>query len=234
MIRDWRRAWGQGDMPFLVMQLSRCKYNGLYPLIRESQMQALALTNTALVVTADVGMVGDVHYPDKQTVGHRVYLAAQKVAYGQNVQASGPVLRQMTADHGALRLWFSQVDSGLVVKPAPVPVFELLTPQTPPELTADGKAIAFIQPTPEAVARALVIAGDDGIFYPAELTVEGSTLLARSAQVPHPTQVCYAWDDKTPAIVLWNGAGLPASPFRKALDPGVEPACPDASNYTAK
>jgi len=231
MIRDWRAAWGEGDLPFLFMQLARYRSNGLFPMLRESQSAALALANTGMVVTADAGMVGDVHYPDKETVGARLLLAVRKVAYHEPVAASGPRLRQVTSEKNSLRLWFDEAESGLQLKPVPLPVFAPLTPQVPPERIADGKAVEFVPVDAEASARAFLIAGRDGIFFPAQtVMIDGQSLLLRSERVQEPTQVCYAWDDKTPAMLLWNGAGLPASPFRAALEPRLEPACPDGAS----
>ncbi|MCB8932879.1 MAG: sialate O-acetylesterase [Fimbriimonadaceae bacterium] len=59
----------------------------------------------------------------------------------------------------------------------------------------------------------LEIAGDDRKFVPATGTVDGQTLVVRSAEVPHPVAVRYAWASN-PSANLYNGAGLPAPPFR--------------------
>ena len=107
MIRDWRRAWGIGDFPFLFVQLSA--YNAPedgWPELREGQRQALALRNTAMTVTIDVGTPDRIHPPDKKTVGMRLSLAARALAYGENIEYSGPLPRQVTEEPGALRIWF--------------------------------------------------------------------------------------------------------------------------------
>ena len=98
MITDWRRAWGIGDFPFLYVQLAN--YNApesAWPELREGQRQALALRNTAMAVTIDIGTPDNIHPPDKKTVGTRLALAARAVAYGETVEYSGPMLRQVTA-----------------------------------------------------------------------------------------------------------------------------------------
>ena len=46
MIHDWRQAWGEGDFPFLFVQLPNYKANGYWPDLREQQRQTLALANT--------------------------------------------------------------------------------------------------------------------------------------------------------------------------------------------
>jgi hypothetical protein len=61
---------------------------------------------------------------------------------------------------------------------------------------------------------------------------DGNTLLLRSEKVPVPVAVCYAWEGLAPALPLWNGAGLPASPFRAALNGRAEPICPTVAAAT--
>jgi sialate O-acetylesterase len=57
------------------------------------------------------------------------------------------------------------------------------------------------------------VAGEDGRFVPAEARIEGQTVVVSAAGVAAPRAVRYGWADN-PAVSLYNGAGLPASPFR--------------------
>lgn len=61
--------------------------------------------------------------------------------------------------------------------------------------------------------QAFELAGPDRKFYPATATISGETVLVRSPRVPDPVAVRYAWSDD-PNANLYNGAGLPAAPFR--------------------
>ena len=58
----------------------------------------------------------------------------------------------------------------------------------------------------------LEIAGADGQFSPAVATIEGDTLLVSSPAVAIPVYVRYGWAN-SPQCNLFNGEGLPASPF---------------------
>jgi sialate O-acetylesterase len=58
------------------------------------------------------------------------------------------------------------------------------------------------------------IAGADGQWQPADAKIEGETILVSCKTVAEPRQVRYAWLDN-PVATLFNGAGMPASPFRK-------------------
>ena len=57
------------------------------------------------------------------------------------------------------------------------------------------------------------IAGDDQKWYWANARIKGNAVIASSPQVPHPKEVRYAWQSN-PEATLFNGAGLPADPFR--------------------
>lgn len=67
------------------------------------------------------------------------------------------------------------------------------------------------------------ISGEDGKWYWAEAHIEGDTVLVSSPSVPHPKEVRYAWQSN-PAATLFNGAGLPAAPFRTDTLPGITEA----------
>ena len=61
--------------------------------------------------------------------------------------------------------------------------------------------------------RGFEVAGDDGKYVAAEARIEAETVLVSSPDVPQPMSVRYGWSDN-PDVSLYNGAGLPASPFR--------------------
>ena len=61
--------------------------------------------------------------------------------------------------------------------------------------------------------QSLEIAGADKIFHAATAKIERETLLVSSPAVKEPVAVRYAWRN-APVANLFNGAGLPAVPFR--------------------
>ncbi len=127
LIRDWRDNWGQGDFPFLFAQISSFKSTPAenWPEIREAQRRALGLRNTAMAVTIDIGNPDDVHPTNKQDVGMRLALAARAIAYGEKLEYSGPLFRQVTREEHALRVWFDHAVSGLLAKPGELRGFEV-------------------------------------------------------------------------------------------------------------
>jgi sialate O-acetylesterase len=73
---------------------------------------------------------------------------------------------------------------------------------------ATGGLVAHNRPV-----QALEVAGADRVFRPAEGRIERETLLVSSPQVREPVAVRYAFTN-FPNANLYNGAGLPAVPFR--------------------
>lgn len=61
--------------------------------------------------------------------------------------------------------------------------------------------------------RGFVVAGEDKQWKPAQARIEGATVVVSSPDVAQPRAVRYAWEN-FPSCNLYNGAGLPASPFR--------------------
>lgn len=127
MIQDWRNGWkkvdGQpGDFPFLFVQIAAYESVDSIPTrspraeLREAQALALTLPKTGMAVTIDIGDTQDIHPRNKQDVGHRLALAARKIAYGENIVHSGPLYQSMAIDKDKIRITFRETGGGLVVK----------------------------------------------------------------------------------------------------------------------
>lgn len=195
MITDWRERWGQGEFPFLWVQLANYLERKEQPSdsawaeLREAQNMALSLPNTGQALAIDIGEAGDIHPRNKQDVGKRLALAARHVAYGdKDVVYSGPTLKDATFEDGQAMLTFENIGSGL---------------------KAQGGEL-----------KGFAIAGEDQKFHWAETAIDGDKVIVKSAEVPKPVAVRYAWADN-PAATLYNAEGLPASPFRTDDWPGV-------------
>lgn len=127
LIADWRRQWHIGNFPFLFVQIANFKSNATedWAVIREAQRHTLALANTAMAVTIDIGDPDNVHPADKQTVGARLALAARVLAYGENVEYSGPLFRQATPEGYGVRVWFDHAADGLTARSGDLQGFEI-------------------------------------------------------------------------------------------------------------
>jgi sialate O-acetylesterase len=195
MIEDWRRAWDQGPLPFLFVQLANFRERKPEPTesawaeLRESQAAALGLPNTGMAVIIDIGEAGDIHPRNKQDVGHRLALAAKGVAFGQDVSFSGPLYKGITLEGSQVRVHFAHTAAGLKAK--------------------DG-----------GLLKGFAVAGRDRKFVWANARIEGKTIVVSSPNVSQPVAVRYAWADN-PECDLYSGTDLPASPFRSDNWPGL-------------
>jgi sialate O-acetylesterase len=127
LITDWRNHWGVGLFPFLYVQISSFTSTPKedWAIIREAQRRTLELRNTGMAVTIDIGNPDDVHPLNKRDVGARLALIARATVYGEPVEYSGPLFRQLTRDDRALRVWFDHARSGMEAHGASLTGFEI-------------------------------------------------------------------------------------------------------------
>jgi len=115
LIADWRSQWGQGDFPFLFVQIA--PHKAMPPELREAQLLTWKETaRTAMAVITDVGEAEDIHPRKKEPVGARLALAARALAYGEKIEYSGPVFESLTVEGNRAILRFTHVGGGLVAK----------------------------------------------------------------------------------------------------------------------
>ncbi|HET6455848.1 MAG TPA: sialate O-acetylesterase [Armatimonadota bacterium] len=186
MIKCWRDAWGEGDFPFLIVQLApygkQKRPDANWPELREAELYVTqTVPNTGLAVTMDVGNCENIHPTQKEPVGQRLALDAEAMVYGKKVEYSGPAYKSMAVEDNSAVLSFAHIGGGL---------------------TAVGGEL-----------KGFTIAGEDKNFVPATAVIQGDQVLVSSPEVPKPVAVRYGWDD-CPDANLMNGAMLPASPFR--------------------
>ena len=161
-----------------------------------------------MVVSIDIGDPADLHPKNKQDVGLRLALAARAIAYGEQIEWSGPLYRQVTQEEHALRVWFDHA-GGLMTK-AP----EGATVAGSGGTGSRTAVSATISPANTAPAvTGFEIAGPDGKYFSAEAKIEGESVIVSNPAVPAPVSVRYGWA-ASPNCNLFNRAGLPASPFR--------------------
>lgn len=204
LITDWRAEWGEGDFPFLFVQLpgSEPRYpqptDSAWARVRESQQQALVLKNTLMEVTIDIGEGANVHAHNKRDVGLRLAWLALNKVYGQRgVACEGPKFRSVKLQGGKAVLSFTNPGGGLISR------------------NAEG-------------LKGFAIAGADQNFVWAEAKIVGDVVIVSSPQVKVPVAVRYAWADN-PEVSLFNQDGFPAAPFRTDNWPAVNITNPRAS-----
>jgi sialate O-acetylesterase len=191
MIGDWRRQFAQGDFPFLFVQISSyATPEEDWGMVRDAQRRTLSVAGTGMAVSLDVGDRNNVHPADKQTVGHRLALAARALSYGEDIRHSGPLFRQAATEGGGMRVYFTGADGKLAVRGGTLDGFELaganhhFVPATA-KIDADGASVTVTSPqvaTPEYVRYAWANAPDATLMDSAGLPASTFT----SEAVPTP------------------------------------------------
>jgi sialate O-acetylesterase len=189
MINNWRKVWGQGDFPFLYVQLASymkeqtdpVETNSTWAGLRDSQTKTLSVANTAMAVITDVGDANDIHPRNKKTVGERLALAARVKAYGEKILFSGPAFQSLEIKGDKAIVRFSDIGSGLMAK--------------------GDKLTGF------------AIAGEDKQWHWADAQISNDTVIVSSPDVKAPVAVRYNWANNPPGN-LFNKEGLPASLFK--------------------
>jgi len=191
LITDWRATWGQGEFPFLIVQLPNLRPPATAPVqnddkwvwIREAQAKSLEIPRTGMAVTIDVGDANDVHPKNKMDVGIRLARVARKVAYGETLVATGPMFKSLTIQGSTAWIDFDSVGGGLVLG------------------------------APGSEPKGFAVAGADKVWVAATARIEKNRIALSSDRVAAPVAVRYGWADNPPCNV-YNAEKLPAAPFR--------------------
>jgi sialate O-acetylesterase len=189
LITSWRNVWGQGNFPFLWVQLANINKPKNKPgesklaELQDAQSNTLSLPNTGMAVINDIGEWNDVHPMNKLEAANRLYLASLKVAYKENdIVFSGPTLSKTEIKDNSVVLYFKNTGSGLIAKET-------------------GKLAHF------------AIADESKKYVWADAIIDGDKVIVSSKQIEHPKYVRYAWADNPVGANLYNKEGLPASCF---------------------
>jgi sialate O-acetylesterase len=211
MITDWRKQWGQPELPFYFCQIANSlpkqsrPGSSAWAELREAQTMALSLPSTAMAVLIDLGESGDVHYRNKKEAADRLLRIALAKNYGRKaIVYASPLYDSMSIEGNAIRIRFKNVDGGLVAHPLPA-TYNVIS-----EL---GKTAPLIPNSPASPLEGFAICGQDRKWEWAKARIDGDTVVVQSDKVPNPIAVRYAWAEN-PTCNLYNKAGLPASPFR--------------------
>ena len=212
-IKFWRELWSQNnphlkDMPFLTVQIApfNSGVDGLAPdawaYIRDAQLKTLPLPNTGLAVITDIGEFSDIHPQNKQPVGERLALWAEKFD-GISIEPSGPIFENFVVAGNEIKVYFTHADSGLETR----------------RVMMSSKRNVWAKDDPDAYVvsadklAGFSICGIDRNFVAASARIVGGHVEVFSEQVSSPIAVRYGWST-FPLCNLYNKEGLPASPFR--------------------
>ena len=188
LIQDWRSVTGQ-PLPFFFVQLAgflkhrHPQADSAWAELRHQQELALELPLTGMATAVDIGEEDDIHPRNKQDVGKRLWLQVRRVVFGEDVPADAPRVESHAVEGDKVVLRFGKQGGALEVR----------------GITGQVEAFA--------------LAGEDGIYHPADARLEEGIVIVSSDQVAAPKSLLYAWND-FPRVTLYSEAGLPVLPFR--------------------
>jgi sialate O-acetylesterase len=190
LITTWRTHFGQGDVPFFWVNLANFR----------SPVDATGV-GYALVRDAQTRALALPHTGQAVTID----IGNPTDIHPTNKQEVGRRLALLAQN----RVYgLTKDDTG--------PVFQAATPQ------GSALRVTFAHVAGGLVAhgkpvQSLEVAGIDRVYKPAQARIERDALIVSSPEVRAPVAVRYAWKN-APEANLFNGAGLPAAPFRS--EPG--------------
>ena len=118
MSADWRAQWGQGDFPFLFVQLANFMPvapepgSSAWAELREAQLLTLKTPKTGMATIIDIGEAEDIHPQNKQEVGRRLALWARHYG-GEKLVYSGPLYASHSIEGNVVRIRFNHTGSEL-------------------------------------------------------------------------------------------------------------------------
>lgn len=187
LITSWRQQWGS-DFPFYFVQLTAFKPQLSEP--GESEWAELREAQTRTLAVENTGMAVIIDKGNATDIHPK-----DKLTVGRRL-----------ALLARARTYGEQI-------PCSGPMYRSH------RLAGGEIAVTFdytdggLQTSDGGAPTGFAVAGYDHRFHRAEARIEGESVIVGSPQVPFPIAVRYGWADN-PECNLFNGAGLPASPFR--------------------
>jgi sialate O-acetylesterase len=196
MAADWRKLFGQGDFPFYIVGLPAFKHRSAVPVTGDEwtetrESQAIAAATISNSCLAETIDTGD---PDN-------IHAQDKQPVGERL-----ALCALANHYGKKVVYAGPTFASADKLPGAIKIHFTHTD--------GGLAVKG------AKLEEFSVAGEDRKWHWADARIEGDAVVVSSPEVPNPQEVRYAWQSN-PAATLYNGAGLPAVPFRTDTWPGI-------------
>ena len=189
LITSWRDAWGQGDFPFYYVQIPGYNYGVEYGIDKGLNAPILREAQYRTLKMKNTGMAGTMDVGNPKTVHPDI-----KKPIGERLANIA-----LAKTYGYKDL----VYYGPTYKKCSV--------------TDDEVSVTFSYAknglmAKDGEAKWFELAGDDGVFHPAQAKLVENTAIVSSSEVPHPVSIRYAWLAGC-VTNLFNAEGLPANPF---------------------
>lgn len=189
MIADWRQLFAQGDFPFYIVSLPGFKPRSATPVSGDQWTETRESQAITAATVPNTCLAVTIDTGDADNIH-----AKDKAPVGDRLArcALAGYYHKKVVDQGPTYARMKVVGSKVKIYFA----------HTDGGLVAKG-----------GKAEEFSLAGSDQKWYWADARIEGKAIVLTSPEVPHPVAARYAWQSN-PRATLYNGAGLPAVPFR--------------------
>lgn len=206
LIRGWRKLWNRPELPVYFNQFycpgQKEEWDNGPSISSTAEMRlgtwlARDLPNTGMASQIDI--TGAIHYHNKTLSGQRLALHALKNQYGKDVATDGPMFKSYEVKVGELIVTLDHAE-GLQVAETDTN-------------SKSGLAVPTIIPNGEGKVTLFYLAGDDRVWHPAKMKLNGDKVIVSSPGVKSPRGVSYATGGIGNQPNLYNKALLPTTPF---------------------
>ena len=213
LVRGWRMKWNNPTLPVYFHQFYCPGPSDGGPSIDPTSEMRLGtwlardIPHTGMASQIDIA--GAIHYFQKALPGQRLALHALKNQYGRkDIITDGPMFKSYTVVGDKLIVDFDHAEGGLVVAETKTNFDAKVTE------TTDGLATPVIVPNGDSQVDPLFwLAGEDRVWHPAKIKIDGTKVSVTSPAVKSPHGVSYATRGVGFRASLYNKALLPATPF---------------------
>ena len=188
MVADWRKLFGQGNFPFYSVSLPAFKQRSAAP-VDDTWAEVRESQAVAAAAIPDSCLAITIDTGDASNLH-----PPEKAPVGDRLA------RCALAKYYGVKIVYSGPILSTVERPQGA--IRLHFANTDGGLVVKGDKLGEFS-----------IAGEDRKWVWADARIEGDTVVVSSPAVPNPKEVRYAWQGN-PVATLFNGAGLPAGPFR--------------------
>ncbi|PXA04056.1 hypothetical protein DDZ13_08425 [Coraliomargarita sinensis] len=215
LVRGWRILWDNPELPVYFHQFyspgNEVDKGPNHPDIGSTAEMRLGtwlardIPNTGMA--SQIDNQGAIHYRSKVVPGQRLALHALKNQYGKDVVADGPMFKGYTVKGNELIVEFDHAEGGLVVAESGSNYLDRKDPD------ATGFADPRIIENGDEQVTLFYLAGEDRVWHPAKVRIEGDKAVVTSSAVKNPKGVAYGTGGIGFQPNLYNKALLPTTPF---------------------
>ncbi|NNM29536.1 MAG: hypothetical protein HKO57_08440, partial [Akkermansiaceae bacterium] len=233
LVRGWRTVWDKPELPVYFHQFysagmkspgNEVNKPSINPTaeMRLGTWLARDIPNTGMASQIDVS--GAIHYQCKAVPGQRLALHALKNQYPSTKLTStqlsagraggkaaelvtdGPMFRSYTVQDDKVIIEFDHAEGGLVVAGTAYNAIERHEDST-------GYADPRVIPNGDDQVKLFFLAGEDRVWHPAGMKIDGEKVIVTSPGVKKPRGVSYGTGEIGWQPNLYNKALLPMTPF---------------------